>query len=246
MRAKVDQELDRLVQEGVITPITYSPWAAPIVPVLKSDNSIRICGDYKLTANMAARLDTYPIPRKDDIFSSLSGGKFFSKLDMSQAYAQLSLDEQSRPFTVINTQKGLFKYNRLCFGISSAPGIFQRAMEGLLKDINRVSCYLDDILISGTSKEEHDANLRRVLGRLQDSGLRLRWEKCQIGLKKVEYLGYCIDRDGIHPSQAKVEAIMKAPEPKDVSQLRAFLGLLNSTGSLSLKLPQFLNHSTGY
>ena len=227
MRAKVDKELDRLVSEGTITPITYSPWAAPIVPVLKSDNSIRICGDYKLTANKAARLDTYPIPRIEDLFSSLSGGKLFSKLDMSQAYAQLRLDDESKPYTIINTQKGLFQYNRLCFGISSAPGIFQRAMEDLLRDQDGVSCYLDDILISGSSPEEHDRRLTNVLNCLQSAGLRLKWDKCQIGLKEVQYLGFRIDGEGIHPSESKVEAIVKAPEPKDVSQLRAFLGLLN-------------------
>ena len=227
MRAKVDEELDRLVSEGTITPITYSPWAAPIVPVLKSDNSIRICGDYKLTANKAARLDTYPIPRIEDLFSSLAGGRLFSKLDMSQAYAQLCLDDESKPYTIINTQKGLFQYNRLCFGISSAPGIFQRAMEDLLRDQEGVSCYLDDILISGSSPEEHDRRLRNVLNCLQSAGLRLKLDKCQFGLKEVQYLGFRIDGEGIHPSESKVEAIVKAPEPKDVSQLRAYLGLLN-------------------
>lgn len=227
LREKVDKELDRLVEEEIITPITSSPWAAPIVPVLKSDKSVRICGDYKLTVNKAAHVDTYPIPRLEDLFSKLSGGTIFSKLDMSQAYAQLVLDEKSKPYTVINTQRGLFAYNRLCFGISSAPGIFQRAVEQLLGDLPGVLCYLDDVLICASSPSEHDQRLRKVLSTLQSAGLKLRLDKCAIGVSQISYLGFLIDKDGIHPTIEKVQAILNAPKPTNVTQLRAYLGLLN-------------------
>ena len=227
LRAKVDQELDRLQKEGIISPVTNSSWAAAVVPVVKSNNKIRLCGDYKLTVNRAARLDTYPIPTLDDLFSRLAGGKIFSKLDMSQAYAQLCLDEDSKKFTVINTHRGLFQYNRLSFGISAAPGIFQRAMEELLKNISGIFLYLDDILISGTTESEHDERLRQVLATLQTAGLRLSIDKCTIGVKSVTYLGYKIDQEGIHPTKEKVKAIAEAPAPTNVTQLKAFLGLLN-------------------
>ena len=151
----MDEELDRLIKKELIQPVTNSRWAAAIVPVLKPDQSVRICGDYKLTVNKAARLDTYPIPKLEDLFSRLAGGAIFTKLDLSQAYAQLKLDEESKQFTVINTHRGLFAYNRLSFGISSAPGIFQRTMEGLLQGIPGVLCYLDDVLVSGASELEH-------------------------------------------------------------------------------------------
>ena len=227
LRDKVDKELDRLKEQGIITPITNSRWASPVVPVLKSDNEVRICGDYKLTANKAASLDTYPIPKHEDLFSKLSGGAIFSKLDMAQAYSQLCLDEESKQYTVINTPKSLFKYNRLCFGISSAPGIFQRAMEELLRGMPGVSCYFVDILITASSKEEHDSRLHDVLTRLQDAGLRLRLDKCHIGMPKVTYLGYQIDKEGIHPTKYKVSAIVKAPKPTNLTQLRAYLGVFN-------------------
>ena len=177
--------------------------------------------------NRAARLDTYPIPTLDDLFSGLAGGKIFSKLDMSQAYAQLCLDEDSKKFTVINTHRGLFQYNRLSFGISAAPGIFQRAMEELLKDIPGVFLYLDDILISGATEIEHMERLRLVLEALQTAGLKLSIEKCTISVPSVTYLGYMIDKEGIHPTKEKVQAIAEAPAPTNVTQLRAFLGLLN-------------------
>ncbi len=132
-------------------------WAAPIVTVVKKDEkkSIRICGDFKCTVNSASKLDRYPIPKIEDLFASIAGGKSFTKLDMSQAYQQVELDEDSKQYVVINTHKGLFRYNRRPFGISSAPGIFQRIMEGLLQDIPRVVVYLDDILVTGDTVKEH-------------------------------------------------------------------------------------------
>ena len=227
MKEKVTAELDRLVSEGIISPITNSPWAAAIVPVMKPDNTVRICGDYKLTVNKAARLDTYPIPNLQDLFSNMAGAKIFSKLDMSQAYAQLCLEEESKKFTVINTHKGLFQYNRLCFGVSSAPGIFQRTMEQLLQGIPGCICFLDDILIIGSDNQEHEKRLRLVLNTLESAGLRLKPEKCSISVSQVTYLGFRIDAEGIHPTTEKVQAIDKAPAPTNVTQLRAYLGLLN-------------------
>ena len=163
-----------MTKEGIVEPVQFADWAAPIVPVLKSDKeSLRLCGDYKLTVNQAAKLDQYPIPRVEDLFSALSGGKSFSKLDMSQAYQQIELDEESKQFVVVNTHKGLFRYNRLPFGVSSAPAIFQRVMESLLQGLSGVVVYLDDILVTGRTEEEHLSRLEEVLTRLEQAGLRL-------------------------------------------------------------------------
>ena len=108
LKGKIEKELDRLVKEGVIKPITFSEWAAPIVPVLKKDGTVRICGDYKLTVNQASKTDNYSLPKIDDLFASLAGGKTFSKLDLANAYQQIPLDEQSKKIVAINTHKGLF------------------------------------------------------------------------------------------------------------------------------------------
>ena len=122
---------------------------------LKSDQSVRICGDFKVTVNRASKVDKYPIPKIEDLLATLAGGKSFSKLDKSQAYQQLTLDPESRDLVTINTHRGLFRYTRLLFGVASAPGIFQRDMEGLLKGVPGVVIYLDDILVTGKTKEEH-------------------------------------------------------------------------------------------
>jgi len=111
-----------------------------------------------LTVNHASRLDRYPIPKVDDLFAKVSGGKTFSKLDMLQAYQQIPLDKNSRKYVVINTHRGLFQYNRLPFGVSSAPGIFKRVMESLLSGVPNVVVYHDDILVTGPTEEEHLAH----------------------------------------------------------------------------------------
>ncbi len=104
-----------------------------------------------MTINPVSRLDAYPIPKIEDLFAMLTKGKWFTKIDLSNAYQQLLLDEESRKYVVINTSKGLFRYTRLPFGISSAPGIFQRVIESVLRGIPGVAVYLDDILITGNS-----------------------------------------------------------------------------------------------
>ena len=169
MRIIVEHELDRLVSDGILETVQFADWASPIVPVLKADgHSVRICGDFKLL-NQACKLDKYPLPKIEDLFVCVAGGKAFTKLDLSQAYQQVSLAEESRKYVVINTHRGLFRYNGMPFGVSSAPGVFQRVMENLLKDIPKVVVYLDDILgnlrrsFAETSRSRSISNERNVL-----------------------------------------------------------------------------------
>ena len=239
---KVDQELQRLQKEGIIEPIQFSDWAAPIVPILKADgHHVHICGDYKVTINQVAKLDGYPLPKIEDIFSKLSGGTIFTKLDLTSAYQQIPLDEESKRYTTINTPRGLFRYNRLPFGIASAPAIFQQIMENLLVDIPNVSVYLDDILVTGKNQEDHNNTLERVLQRLQEAGLTLKQEKCQFAQAKVEYLGHVIDKHGLHPSPQKVKAVQLAPVPKNVTELKSFIGFVNFYNKFLPNLSCLLN-----
>ena len=227
-KAKVEEELERLVGEGTLEPVQFADWAAPIVPVLKSDKaSIRICGDFRQTVNPVSKMDRYPIPKVEDLFAALAGGKLFSKIDLSQAYQQLPLDEESKQYVVINTHKGLFRYTRLPFGISSAPGIFQRVMESVLQGIPQVIVYLDDILVSGATEAEHLQTLDQVFDRLEKAGLRVREDKCEFMVKSVSYLGHQIDAKGLHPLSDKVQAVKDSPSPQSVQELKAYLGLLS-------------------
>ena len=177
--------------------------------------------------NQASRLDSYPLPRVDELFATLSGGKTFSKLDLQHAYLQLPLETNSKQYTTINTHRGLFQYNRLPFGVSSAPGIFQRAIDGLVKGIPYVAAYMDDILLTGETQEQHLANLTAVLERLKTAGVRLKKPKCVFMAKEVEYLGHKVNEAGIHPTADKIKAIQEASQPHNVTELKSFLGLLS-------------------
>ena len=184
MKEKVEYELKRLQETGIIEPVQFSEWAAPIVPALKSNGQIRTCGDYKLTINQGVVEDKYPLPRVNDLYASLTGGETFSKLDLSHAYLQLKIDEPSRDYVTINTHKGLFRYTRLPYGLSVAPSIFQRTLECVLAGIPHVCIFLDDILVTGNTQSEHVANLRLVLKRLDEAGLKLNNEKCQCSTRQ--------------------------------------------------------------
>ena len=237
MREKVEEELQRLVQEGVLEPVEFASWAAPTVTVLKADKkSVRLCGDFRLTVNPVAKLDRYPIPKIDDLFAKLAGGRLFTKIDLSQAYQQIPLDETSKSYAIINTHKGLFRYTRLPYGISSAPGIFQRVIESVLQGISGVMVYIDDILVTGATQEEHLRALDAVLTRLENANLRARMKKCSFMVPSVDYLGYRLSAEGVRPVPSKVKAIKEAPVPSNVTELKAYLGLLTYYGKFLPKL----------
>ena len=227
LKKRVEEELERLQAEGTVEPVQFAEWAAPIVPIVKEDKSIRICGDYNVTVNQAVKLDNYPILKAEDLFATLNGGDKFSKLDMSQAYQQIPLEDQSKKFTTINTHKGLFQFNRLPYCVFSSPGFLQRTMENLLQGIPFVVVQVDDILVSGSNDEEHLAKLEEVLKRLSEAGLHLKREKCAFMMEEVVYLGQKINRQGIQPIEEKVRAITEAPAPKNVSEVRSYLGMIN-------------------
>ena len=213
---------------GIIRPVEFSEWVTPIVPVLKSKAAVRICGDYKVTINRAVKVDKYPTPNVSYIlFTQLSGGIVYNTLDMSHAYQQVVLDEESRPLTTINKSKVQLEFERLRFGVSSSPGIFQRSMEQLLQNIPMTVVYLDDTVVTGRTREEHDRNLATVLTRLQDAGLRLKKEKCVFCQKSCTYLGHVFDAECIHPTDDKVRAVLNAPAPQNVQDLRIYLGLIH-------------------
>ena len=176
-REAVDVELEKQIQLGLWEPVRHSKWAAPLVVVPKADGKIRICGDYRLTINRAAKVEQYPLPRVEELFSKLSGCTMFSKINLKSAYNQLVLDERPCEYLTVNTPKGLLRPLRLSFVYASGVSLFQRTLETLLADIPGVGVFLDDLVVAGADAESHNSALRAVLKRLDEAGLRVNLEK---------------------------------------------------------------------
>lgn len=240
MREKVEVELYRLINLGVLEPVDYSPWGTPIVPVLKKDGSVRICGDFKVTLNPYIEIDQYPLPRIEELFVTLQGGQEFTKLDLANAYTQVCLDEKSKDLVTISTHKGLFRYTRAPFGIACIPAKFQKMMESLLSGLPGVIIFQDDILITGKDRTEHIGRLKQVLIRLEEAGLKISLNKCEFFKSKVSYLGFIIDKHGLHTCENKISAIKNAPIPRNITQLKSFLGLINYYGRFVANLTNIL------
>ena len=179
LKEKVEEQLDKQVKEGELVPVAKSEWAAPIVVVHKKDGGIRICGDFKVSINPYLHSHVYPLPTPQEMFSTLANGESYTKLDLARAYKQMRVKSECQPLLTINTHRGLFQYTRLPFGITTAPSLWQRAMAQVLSGLPGVVFYIDDILVTGRTREEHAANLRAVLCRIKEHGLRFKKSKCQ-------------------------------------------------------------------
>ena len=228
---KVEKEYDRLVQSDILYPVSCSNWASPVVHVPKSDGSIRVCGDYK-GINERIEDDVYKLPSVQDMFAMLSqdgaNPDTFSVIDLASAFNQLFLDEESSELLTINTRKGLFKSKRLCFGVKTATSQFQRVMDSILSGIKGVLVRVDDILVATSGGvTAHMGVIKQVLSRLAKHNVRLNGQKCQFFQGQVKYMGHILSKHGISPVKSKLDAIRLAHRPKDVSQLRSFLGMLN-------------------
>ena len=184
IKEKLEETLTAQV-EGELIPIERSEWAAPIVVVHKRDGGLRVCGDFKVTINPVICPQVYPLPTPEEMFSTLANGESYSKLDLSRAYKQMKVTKSSQPLLTINTHLGLFQYARLPFGIPTAPALWQKAMAQVLQGIPGVVYFIDDILVTGHTRLEHEANLRRVLDRIREYGLRLKKSKCLFFSKRA-------------------------------------------------------------
>ena len=193
-----------------------SEWATPII-VLKSNGQIRLCGDYKVILNPATYplVDKHPIPKVSDLLTKLGGGTIFTKLDLAQVYQQIELDEKSKSLVTIITHKGLFRNNRLSFGIALTSDSFHCEMEKILQDLDKVAIFFDDLVITGTTRQEHDQNVTKVLQRLQDCGLALSRDKCAFAQNSIEFLGFELSAKGIRASSRKVDAILNIKKTRE-------------------------------
>ncbi|GFY30333.1 uncharacterized protein K02A2.6 [Trichonephila clavipes] len=170
LKGRVENEIDRLEKEGIIEKVDSSEWATPVVPVVKSDGSIRLCADYSVTLNPNLIVPQHPLPRLDEIFGSLNGGKQFTKLDFKHAYLQMKVHPDSQKLMTINTHKGLYICKRLMYGLNGAPAIWQRYVDGLFQGMDGVKVFRDDARITGSDEISHFTALEEFLRNVENTG----------------------------------------------------------------------------
>ena len=227
LKDQVQEELDRMEKHGIIQK-SCSPWCSPLVPVKKKSGKIRICIDYR-KLNSITKLNSYPLPNIEDTLMQFSNTKFFSTLDLLSGYHQIALDRTSMEKTAFSTDRGLYEYKVMPQGACNSPATFQNLMNVMLQGMasHQASAYLDDILITGRTFEEHLENLEEVLKRLRSYGLKLSTQKCNLLKDSVPYLGHILTRDGVKTSDKNVEAIMNLPIPTTVRGLKKLNGMIS-------------------
>jgi len=225
--AEVKRQIAEFLAKGWITPST-SPWGAPLLFVPKKDGGLRMVIDYR-AINKLTVANRYPLPRIDDLLDRLQGMQYATCLDLASGYYQIPINVDDQPKTAFSTPLGLFEFKVLPMGLCNSPATFQAVMNRVLQPYIGDFClvYLDDIIIYSRTKEDHINHVKLVLDRLKEHQFYLRLQKCAFGRPEVTYLGHVVGRDGLKPDPKKTAAVADWPVPKDVPQLRSFLGLTN-------------------
>lgn len=252
---RLKKELDRMCQMQVITKVEEpKEWVNSMVCVDKKNKNkeLRICMDPG-DLNQNIKREHYQIPKREEMASEMAGAKYFSKLDAAQGFWQIKVDEKSFKYCTFNTPFGKYRFLRMPFGIISASEIFHRAMDNMLEGLEGVRCYVDDVVIWGSTQEEHNERLKKVLQRVRGNGLKLNRVKCQFGVQEITFLGDKLSAKGIEPDEKKIKAILSMPRPTDKKGVLRIMGMINFIGkfisNLSVKtsaLRELLHDSTDF
>jgi transposase InsO family protein len=226
-RAEVQRQVEDLLRLGLIEP-SSSPYGAPVLFVQKKDGTLRMCVDYRQLNKLTVR-DRYPLPRIDELLDQLAGCTVFSSLDLQSGYHQIRITDSDVEKTAFTTPMGHFQFKVLCFGLTNAPATFQRVMNRVFGPYigKFVLVYLDDILIMSRTPEEHVEHLRIVLSLLRKHKLYAKLSKCEFARASLKFLGHVVGAGTVSVDPVKIAVIRDWPLPRNVSELRGFLGLAN-------------------
>ena len=221
---EVKEHIRQMCRQGVVRE-SKSNYASPMVLARKKSGKLRLCIDYRLL-NLKTRKDAYPLPRIDESFDSLAGARYFSTIDLQSAYNQVEIEEADRHKTAFTSPLGLLEFNRMSFGLCSAPATFQRLMQTVLREelFSSVLVFLDDVIVYSASLESHLSDLGTVLKKLQAHGLKVQPAKCHFLKEEVHYLGHVLSAEGVATNPESVTAVVDWPVPQNACDLRSFLG----------------------
>lgn len=229
---EIRQQVEKMLKDNVIQE-SHSPWSAPVhlVPKktdLSGKKKWRMVIDYRRLNEITVD-DKYPLPNISDLFDKIGKSLYFTTLDLASGYHQIEVEKSDRPKTAFSTPFGHYEFNRMPFGLKTAPATFQRAMDNVLRGLQGLHClvYLDDVIIFSKSLQEHVAKLRAVFDRFRLNNLKVQLDKSHFLRKEVLYLGHTITSEGLKPNDDKIEAILKYPLPKTVTEIKSFLGLIS-------------------
>lgn len=226
LHEKLKQTLDSLETKNIIQKVDYpTNWVNSLMIVEKPDKSLRLCIDPK-PLNQYIRREHFLIPTANDILSRLTGKTIFSVIDMKEGFYQLELDDKSADLCVFNSPFGRYRFNRLPFGIKSAPEIFSRKCFEIFGDIPGVEIYFDDLIISGTDEVSHDIALKEVFNRALKNCIKFNFQKFQYKLNKVVFMGQIITDKGVTPDLENIKAITAIESPKNKNEVLRILGML--------------------
>ena len=218
-------QLDDLLKKGFIKP-SVSPWGAPVLFQKKKDGTYRLCIDYR-GLNRHTIKNKYPLPHIDELLTQLNGATVFSKIDLRSGYHQIRIKEEDIPKTAFRTRYGHYEFTVLAFGLTNAPATFMCLMNDVFREYldDFILVFLDDIFVYSKNGEQHEQHLRKTLEKLQEHKLYGKKSKCFFAKDKLVYLGRVISKDGIHIDPDKARLILEWPTPKNVREVRGFIGL---------------------
>ena len=220
-------EIERLCKIGVLRKVNNSEWQSPSTIIPKKDNTVRFITDFR-KLNEKIKRKPFPIPNIRDTLLELEGFEFGTSLNLNMGYYHIELCPDSRKYCTIVFPFGKYEYLRLPMGLCNSPDIFQEHMSDLMNDLEFVRAYIDEVaILSTTTWEDHLEKVDTVLTRLEDAGLKVNGLKSFFGRKEFEYLGYILTPNGVKPVEKKIQAMLDIAPPKNVKQLRSFLGVVN-------------------
>ena len=223
LRESLKKDITDMMKMGVIRE-SSSPYASPVVVVKKKDNTNRVCVDYR-KLNKLTVFDPEPMPAAEHLFQKLSGDKYFTRIDLSKGYWQISIPEEDITKTAFVTPDGSYEFLKMPFGMINSAATLKRAMKKLLYAVDNVEFYWDDILVHTRTWEEHIKALRELFTRLSEAGMTIRPTKCLFGVNTVDFLGHRLEEGLIGLHEDNVTKIRDAPRPTTKKQIRSFMGL---------------------